>query len=105
MIRIQDGAGLAVHAPAEASRKNEVAGGPADVGATSFADVLVRTVEDASALQKEADVKAASVAEGVSDDLHGTMIAMKEAEISMKLVASVRTKLMDAFHELWRTSV
>jgi flagellar hook-basal body complex protein FliE len=33
------------------------------------------------------------------------MIAMKEAEISVKLVGSIRNKLIDAFHELWRTSV
>jgi flagellar hook-basal body complex protein FliE len=33
------------------------------------------------------------------------MIAVKEAEISMKLVGSVRNKLVDAFQELWRTNV
>jgi flagellar hook-basal body complex protein FliE len=46
-----------------------------------------------------------ALAAGATDDLHGTMIAVKEAEIGMKLVGSVRNKLLDAFHELWRTSV
>jgi xylose isomerase len=44
-------------------------------------------------------------ARGLNDDLHGTMITAKEAEISLKLVGSIRTKLLDAFHELWRISV
>jgi len=33
------------------------------------------------------------------------LISTKEAEISLRLVNSVRNKLLDAFHELWRTNV
>ena len=46
-----------------------------------------------------------ALASGAGDDLHGTMIAVKEADISVKLVASIRTKLLDAFNEIWKTSV
>ena len=46
-----------------------------------------------------------AVARGVLDDLHGTMISAKEAEISLHLVGTIRNKLLDAFHEIWRTSV
>jgi flagellar hook-basal body complex protein FliE len=71
----------------------------------SFGNVLEKTVEAASAKQNEAVAKAEAVAQGRLDDLHGTMITMKEAEISMKLVGSVRNKLLDAFQELWRINV
>ena len=71
----------------------------------SFGNVLEKTVEAASAKQNEAVAKAEAVAQGRLDDLHGTMITMKEADISLKLVGSVRDKLMDAFHELWRINV
>jgi flagellar hook-basal body complex protein FliE len=71
----------------------------------SFGGVLAKMVDDASALDRTAAQKIDALASGASDDLHGTMIAAKEAEISVKLVSSVRNKLLDAFHEIWRTSV
>jgi flagellar hook-basal body complex protein FliE len=33
------------------------------------------------------------------------MIAAKEAEIGVRLINSIRGKLLDAFHEIWRTGV
>lgn len=72
---------------------------------TSFATVLEKTVDAANAQERDASAKADQLAAGRIDDLHGTMIAMKEADISLKLVGAVRNKLLDAFHELWRTSV
>jgi flagellar hook-basal body complex protein FliE len=71
----------------------------------NFGDLLAGAVKSAAEAGQTADQKADAVARGVLDDLHGTMISAKEAEISMKLVGSVRNKLLDAFHEIWRTSV
>lgn len=82
----------------DAKRVEETAG-------SSFASVLQNTVETASARGHDAAAKAEALAAGKSDDLHGTMISMKEAEISMKLVGAVRNKVLDAFHELWRINV
>ena len=73
--------------------------------AGGFGAILEKTAMAASAKEHNAVAKAEALAAGTSDDLHGTMITMKEAEISMKLVGSVRDKLMDAFHELWRINV
>ena len=69
-----------------------------------FADLLTGAVKSAAEQGPVADQKAIAVARGMLDDLHGTMISAKEAEISMKRVGSVRNKLLDAFHEIWRTS-
>ncbi|HEX7664937.1 MAG TPA: flagellar hook-basal body complex protein FliE [Polyangiaceae bacterium] len=79
--------------------------GPQPTDTVSFGDVLAKTVTDASAADHAAAQKVDALAAGTSDDIHGTMIATKEAEISMKLVGSMRNKLLDAFQELWRTSV
>jgi flagellar hook-basal body complex protein FliE len=73
--------------------------------ASSFGNFLLEAVHEASALDKAADAKGKALAEGSLDDLHGTMIAAKEAEISLHLVGTIRNKLLDAFHELWRTSI
>jgi flagellar hook-basal body complex protein FliE len=74
-------------------------------GGVSFGDVLTKTVMNAGKDDQAATQKVDALAAGASDDLHGTMISVKEAEISMKLVGSIRNKLLDAFQELWRTSV
>jgi flagellar hook-basal body complex protein FliE len=71
----------------------------------AFGDVLDGMVDKANAAGQSAMAKADALAQGTLDDLHGTMIAAKEAEISLKLVGTIRNKLLDAFHELWRTSV
>ena len=41
-------------------------------------------------------------AQGLNDDIHGTMIAAQKASIEVKLVATVRNKVVDAFYDLWR---
>ncbi len=76
-------------------------------GATgpSFGDVLEGLVDVADRADASASEKVDALARGASDDLHGTMIAVKEADISVKLVASIRNKLLDAFNEIWKTSV
>ncbi len=75
------------------------------VGDVDFESVLRGAVERVNATDHAAIERVESLAAGATDDLHGTMIAVKEAEIGVKLVGSVRNKLLDAFHELWRINV
>lgn len=89
-----------------------ISGGTAATpGGTSSAiggafEVAMRDAVGAAATQAQvADTKVQALAAGSADDLHGTLISTKEAEISLRLVNSVRNKLLDAFHELWRTNV
>jgi flagellar hook-basal body complex protein FliE len=72
---------------------------------SSFAQVFGKVVTDANRADQVATDKVEALARGASDDIHGTMIAVKEADISIKLVGTMRNKLLDAFTELWRTSV
>ncbi len=72
---------------------------------SSFADVLESVVGVANQADAEASKKVDALARGLNDDLHGTMIAVKEADISVKLVASIRNKLLDAFNDIWKTNV
>ncbi|MFO0553033.1 MAG: flagellar hook-basal body complex protein FliE [Polyangiaceae bacterium] len=79
--------------------------GPEHTSSAGFADVLGTMIADTSNLQATAETKADLVARGLEDDLHGAMITAKEAEISLKLVGSIRNKVIEAFQEIWRTSV
>jgi flagellar hook-basal body complex protein FliE len=91
--------------PSDAIVETTKQDGIASEGGVSFGDVLTKTVTNAANDDHIASQKVDALAAGVSDDLHGTMISVKEAEISTKLVGSIRNKLIDAFQELWRTSV
>lgn len=71
----------------------------------SFESILSDAVGKANALDDEANQKSQALASGAIDDIHGTMISLKEADISIRLVGTVRNKILDAFQELWRTSV
>jgi len=66
-----------------------------------FADMVAR----ANVLGNESHQAAEALAVGASDDVHGTMVEMQKAGIQMRLVNSVRNKVVDAFYELWRMSV
>lgn len=73
--------------------------------AAGFGEVLAGALRDAVVTETSAVSQANALARGENDDVHGTMISAKEADISLKLVGAVRNKLLDAFHELWRTNV
>ncbi len=70
-----------------------------------FGNVLAGALRDAVVAGNRSVAMGDALARGTNDDIHGTMISAKEADISLKLVGSVRNKLLDAFHELWRTNV
>ncbi len=74
-------------------------------GAPSFGSILSDAIHEANRAEQVANDKVEALASGALDDLHGTMIAVKEADIAVRLVGTVRNKVLDAFQELWRTSV
>lgn len=76
-----------------------------DGAAIPFGDMLSEAVTHANAQGLSAENAVQQFAAGARDDIHGTMIAVKEAEIELKLVSNVRTKLVEAFNDLWRMNV
>ena len=56
-------------------------------------------VQETARLEHVSGDASRAFARGLNDDLHGTMISAKEAEISLKMVGSVRTKL-PCIHDL-----
>ena len=74
-------------------------------GSSTFESMLGDALNQVSSINAVASQKVDALASGTIDDLHGTMISMKEADISVKLVGTVRNKILDAFQEIWRTSV
>ena len=68
----------------------------------SFGSVLNQSINTVARMQQEADARAGQLTAGESKDIHGTMIAMQKAEISMSLMMEVRNKLISAYDEIKR---
>ena len=78
---------------------------PQDDQSGPFTDVFKNAL---AKVQKSHEVAAGmktEFASGRLDDIHGMMIANKQAEIETRLLASVRSKMLEAFQELWRINV
>ena len=53
-------------------------------------------------MQQEAENAASKLVTGENKDIHGTMIAMQKASISMSLMLEVRNKIISAYEEIKR---
>ncbi len=80
---------------------------PADAlePSNAFADMLQTAVAGANLRAQTAQIQAEEFAAGRNEDIHGTMLALSEADIELKFVGNVRNKIVDAFYELWRMQV
>jgi flagellar hook-basal body complex protein FliE len=85
--------------PAGSIRKEDRTPAPEQ---TSFGQWLKKSIEGVNKLQQEAESAATQLATGQNKDIHGTMIAMQKANVSMSLLMEVRNKVISAYDEIKR---
>lgn len=73
--------------------------------AESFADTLKSAVNKVNELQQQADVKMQQLATGETTDIADVKIAAEKADIALRLMTSVRNKMIDAYHEIMKMQV
>jgi flagellar hook-basal body complex protein FliE len=73
-----------------------------DRGTTPFAERLESVVQEADAAQRTAETMATDFADGRQNDIHGTMVALQQADIQLRFVANVRNRLIEAYREIMR---
>src|SRR5580704_16343576 len=79
------------------------AGGPGGGGATpasSFADVLKKSIDEVSRLQQDASSAVDALATGKTDNVSGVMSAVEKSDLAFKTLLAIRSKLMDAYDEI-----
>ena len=74
-------------------------------GTDSFASSLKEAMNSVNTLQKSADKQAQELATGKNQNLHETMITTEKADIALRLMVSVRNKIIDAYHEVMKMQV
>lgn len=77
----------------------------AEPAASGFAEALDAAVQAVDARQIEADDLMRGLATGENVDLHGTMIALEEANISLRTMGSVRDKVVEAYQSIWNMPI
>lgn len=74
-------------------------------GGESFAETLKDAVGKVNELQQQADVKMQQLATGETTDIADVKIAAEKADIALRLMTSVRNKMIDAYHEIMKMQV
>lgn len=85
--------------------KKRIAPAPNDPTAKSFGDTLTEAVGKVNHMQKQADVKMQEMATGENTNISEVMIAAEKADIALKLMMTVRNKVIDAYQEVMKMQV
>ena len=72
---------------------------------SSFANVLGQMVHEVNGKQVAASETVNGLLSGQNVNLHQTMIAMEEANVSFQLMVEVRNRLLDSYQELMRMQI
>jgi flagellar hook-basal body complex protein FliE len=79
--------------------------GPSPQSGVSFADTLKDAFGKVNDLQTEANTKMEQLATGETTDIADVKIAAEKADIALRLMTSVRNKMIDAYHEIMKMQV
>ena len=64
-----------------------------------------KLLQEVNHQQLQAEVKQVELMTSGDKDIHGTMIALEKADISMRLMLQIRNKLVSAYEEVMRMQV
>jgi flagellar hook-basal body complex protein FliE len=70
-----------------------------------FGEALKKSIAEVNEAQISADKAAEQIAAGETKNLHGAMIKLEEADISLRLMVQVRNKAVEAYQEIMRMQV
>lgn len=80
---------------------------PATGGAASsgFMDTLQHVISKANDIQLEAGQATEALMTGQTQNVHQTMVALQEADVSFQLMMQIRNKLVSAYDEIQRMQI
>lgn len=72
---------------------------------TTIADTFENLLKEVDQQQKVAEEKQTELLTSPNKDLHGTIIAMEKADLSLRLLLQVKNKVTAAYEEIIRMQV
>jgi flagellar hook-basal body complex protein FliE len=67
-----------------------------------FISQLRGAIKDMNAAPKAGEDASQDYASGKQNDIHGTMISMAQADISLRLISNIRSRVIEAYREVMR---
>jgi flagellar hook-basal body complex protein FliE len=74
-------------------------------GSGGFLDTLKSAIGKANDVQIQANQAVDALVTGQTQDLHGAMVALQQADVSFQLMMQIRNKLVTAYEEIQRMQV
>lgn len=71
----------------------------------SFSDVLEQSLDQVNQLQLNADSAMKEFVAGRTKNIHETMLAIEQADVSLKMMMQVRNKIIEAYREIMKMQV
>jgi len=72
---------------------------------SNFGSLLKDAISTVNEVQKKSDQEIEKLITGESQDLHNTVIAMQQADLSFQMMMQVRNKIVQAYQEIIRMPV
>lgn len=66
---------------------------------------LTNAIQHIDDSQRVADLKLERLASGEDVDIHGTMIALQEADVTLRFAVSIRDKLLEGYQKIINMSI
>ena len=72
---------------------------------SGFMDTLQHAISKANNIQLEANQATEALMTGQTQNIHQTMVALQEADVSFQLMMQIRNKLVSAYEEIQRMQI
>lgn len=72
---------------------------------SGFLASLKEAIAKVNDVQIEANRQVEALITGRSDNIHGTMVALQQADVSFQLMMQIRNKLVSAYEEIQRMQI
>ena len=79
--------------------------GATENGAVTFGDFLKSAITETNDLQLQSNGAVEELIAGRNKDIHGTMLALEKADVSLRLLTQVRNKVIDAYREVMKMKI
>lgn len=73
--------------------------------ASGFMDTLQHAISKANDIQVEASQATEALMTGQTQNVHQTMVALQEADVSFQMMMQIRNKLVSAYEEIQRMQI
>ena len=76
-----------------------------EASGSAFRDVLSGAIQNVESFRQNASTSVERLLSGESEELHSTIMATQQAELSFELFQQVRNKIVSAYQEIMRMQV